>query len=216
MERGHTPSLLELMDRTTVRAVNSLANMGLPETTEALLLCAFDTADPAADLAAVGELCTAAGAADVVPADDPAESDMLLHARRLALVALEAVKGTTMIDDVCVPRSRLAEVLAGIDRIAEKYDLTIGVCAHAGDGNTHPTVCFDASDPDESRRARESFDEIMALGLELGGTITGEHGVGVLKKEWLARELGPVGMELQRGIKKTFDPLGILNPGKLF
>ncbi|MEU0522979.1 FAD-binding oxidoreductase [Streptomyces niveus] len=216
MERGHTPSLLELMDRTTVRAVNSLANMGLPETTEALLLCAFDTADPAADLAAVGELCTAAGATEVVPADDPAESEMLLQARRLALVALEAVKGTTMIDDVCVPRSRLAEVLEGIDRIAVKYDLTIGVCAHAGDGNTHPTVCFDASDPDESRRARESFDEIMALGLELGGTITGEHGVGVLKKEWLSRELGPVGMELQRGIKKTFDPLDLLNPGKLF
>ncbi|TXL88854.1 FAD-linked oxidase C-terminal domain-containing protein [Streptomyces sp. IB2014 016-6] len=216
MERGHTPSLLELMDRTTVRAVNSLANMGLPETTEALLLCAFDTADPAADLAAVGELCTAAGATEVVPADDAAESEMLLQARRLALVALEAVKGTTMIDDVCVPRSRLAEVLEGIDRVAAKYDLTIGVCAHAGDGNTHPTVCFDASDPDESRRARESFDEIMALGLELGGTITGEHGVGVLKKEWLSRELGPVGMELQRGIKKTFDPLDLLNPGKLF
>ncbi|WP_303741075.1 FAD-binding oxidoreductase, partial [Streptomyces niveus] len=216
MERGHTPSLLELMDRTTVRAVNSLANMGLPETTEALLLCAFDTADPAADLAAVGELCAAAGATEVVPADDPAESELLLQARRLALVALEAVKGTTMIDDVCVPRSRLAEVLEGIDRIAAKYDLTIGVCAHAGDGNTHPTVCFDASDPDESRRARESFDEIMALGLELGGTITGEHGVGVLKKEWLARELGPVGMELQRGIKKAFDPLDLLNPGKLF
>lgn len=144
MERGHTPSLLELMDRTTVRAVNSLANMGLPETTEALLLCAFDTADPAADLAAVGELCTAAGATEVVPADDPAESEMLLQARRLALVALEAVKGTTMIDDVCVPRSRLADVLEGIDRVAAKYDLTIGVCAHAGDGNTHPTVCFDA------------------------------------------------------------------------
>ncbi|WP_329387175.1 FAD-binding oxidoreductase [Streptomyces sp. NBC_01716] len=216
MERGHTPSLLELMDRTTVRAVNSLANMGLPETTEALLLCAFDTADPAADLAAVGELCAAAGATEVVPADDAAESELLLQARRLALVALEAVKGTTMIDDVCVPRSRLAEVLEGIDRIAVKYGLTIGVCAHAGDGNTHPTVCFDASDPDESRRARESFDEIMALGLELGGTITGEHGVGVLKKEWLSRELGPVGMELQRGIKKTFDPLDLLNPGKLF
>lgn len=155
-------------------------------------------------------------ATEVVPADDPAESELLLQARRLALVALEAVKGTTMIDDVCVPRSRLAEVLEGIDRIAAKYDLTIGVCAHAGDGNTHPTVCFDASDPDESRRARESFDEIMALGLELDGTITGEHGVGVLKKEWLARELGPVGMELQRGIKKAFDPLDLLNPGKLF
>lgn len=216
MEGGHVPSLLELMDRTTVKAVNDLARMGLPETTEALLLAAFDTPAPAADLAAVGALCEAAGATQVVPADDVAESELLLQARRLSLTALEAVKGTTMIDDVCVPRSRLGDMLEGIERIAEKYRLTIGVCAHAGDGNTHPTVCFDASDPDESRRARESFDEIMGLGLELGGTITGEHGVGVLKKEWLAREIGPVGLEMQRAVKQVFDPLGILNPGKLF
>ncbi|MFJ8074680.1 FAD-binding oxidoreductase [Streptomyces sp. NPDC096176] len=216
MERGHTPSLLEIMDRTTVHAVNKLADMGLPETTEALLLAAFDTADPAADLAAVGVLCEAAGASEVVPADTVAESELLLQARRMSLTALEAVKPATMIDDVCVPRSKLGAMIEGTAAVAEKYDLTIGVCAHAGDGNTHPVVCFDHLDADESRRARESFDEIMALGLELGGTITGEHGVGVLKKEWLARELGPVSLELQRGIKETFDPLGILNPGKLF
>ncbi|MEU4201254.1 FAD-linked oxidase C-terminal domain-containing protein [Streptomyces sp. NPDC045456] len=216
MARGHAPSLLELMDRTSIRAVNAMAQMGLPDSTEALLLAAFDTPEPAADLAAVGALCEAAGATEVVPADTPAESDLLLQARRLTLTALERVKSATMIDDVCVPRSQLAAMLDGTAAIAEKYDLTIGVCAHAGDGNTHPTVCFDAHDPDESRRARESFDEIMALGLELGGTITGEHGVGVLKKEWLARELGPVGLELHRGIKAVFDPLGLLNPGKVF
>ncbi|RXS88734.1 FAD-binding protein [Streptomyces sp. TM32] len=216
MARGHAPSLLELMDRTSIRAVNDMAQMGLPDSTEALLLAAFDTPDPAADLAAVGALCTAAGATQVVPAETAAESELLLQARRLTLTALERVASATMIDDVCVPRSRLAEMLDGTAAIAEKYDLTIGVCAHAGDGNTHPTVCFDAADPDESRRARASFDDIMALGLQLGGTITGEHGVGVLKKEWLARELGPVGVELQRGIKQVFDPLGILNPGKLF
>ncbi|MFI8865949.1 FAD-binding oxidoreductase [Streptomyces sp. NPDC053707] len=216
MERGHTPSLLELMDRTTVHAVNAMASMGLPETTEALLLCAFDTPDPAADLAAVGELCRAAGATEVVPADDVAESELLLQARRLSLPALETVKSATMIDDVCVPRSKLGAMIEGTAAIAEKFGLTIGVCAHAGDGNTHPVVCFDHTDADESRRARESFDEIMALGLELGGTITGEHGVGVLKKEWLARELGEVGVEVQRGIKAAFDPLGLLNPGKLF
>ncbi|MGW3988287.1 FAD-binding oxidoreductase [Streptomyces sp. NPDC004830] len=216
MEGGHVPSLLELMDRTTVKAVNDLARMGLPESTEALLLAAFDTTDPAADLGAVAALCQAAGATQVVPAEDAAESELLLQARRLSLTALEAVKGVTMIDDVCVPRSRLAEMLAGVDRISAKYGLTIGVVAHAGDGNTHPTVCFDPADPEESRRARESFDEIMALGLELGGTITGEHGVGVLKKEWLAREIGPVGLEMQRAVKQAFDPLNVLNPGKLF
>jgi glycolate oxidase len=193
-----------------------MAKMGLPETTEALLLAAFDTPDPAADLAALGELCTAAGATDVVPADDAAESELLLQARRLALTALEKVSNATMIDDVCVPRSRLGDMLDGVGAIAAKYELTIGVCAHAGDGNTHPVVCFDAHDPEESRRARESFDEIMALGLALGGTITGEHGVGLLKKDWLARELGPTGIELQRQVKAVFDPLGLLNPGKLF
>jgi glycolate oxidase len=216
MAGGHVPSLLELMDGTTVRAVNDMTSMGLPESTEALLLAAFDTHAPAADLAAVGELCTAAGATQVVPAEDATESEMLLQARRMALPALERVSTATMIDDVCVPRGRLAAMLDGVAAIARKHDLTIGVCAHAGDGNTHPVVCFDAADPEESGRARESFDEIMALGLELGGTITGEHGVGVLKKEWLARELGPVGVEMQRGVKAVFDPLGILNPGKMF
>ncbi|MBB1246456.1 FAD-binding protein [Streptomyces durbertensis] len=216
MAGGHTPAVLELMDRTTLRAVNDLTRMGLPETTEALLLAGFDTPDPAADLRAVARLCEAAGAVEVVPAEDAAESELLMKARRSALVALEAVKGTTMIDDVCVPRGRLADMLEGVAAIADRHGLTIGVCAHAGDGNTHPTVCFDAADPEESARARRSFDEIMALGLELGGTITGEHGVGLLKKEWLAREIGPVGIELQRGVKEVFDPLGLLNPGKLF
>jgi glycolate oxidase len=216
MASGHVPSLLELMDGTTVRAVNAMARMGLPESTQALLLAAFDTPDPAADLAAVGELCEAAGATEVVPAADAAESEMLLQARRLSLTALEKVSTATMIDDVCVPRGRLGDMLDGVAAVAGKYGLTIGVCAHAGDGNTHPVVCFDAHDEDESRRARESFDEIMALGLELGGTITGEHGVGLLKKDWLARELGPTALELQRGVKAVFDPLGLLNPGKVF
>ncbi|MET7523012.1 FAD-binding oxidoreductase [Streptomyces sp. NPDC005248] len=216
MERGHTPSLLELMDRTTVRAVNRMGHMGLPDSTEALLLAAFDTPDPTADLTAVAELCNAAGATEVVPAADAAESELLLQARRMSLTALETVKSATMIDDVCVPRSKLGAMIEGTAAIAEKYDLTIGVCAHAGDGNTHPVVCFDHTDADESRRARESFDEIMALGLELGGTITGEHGVGLLKKEWLARELGEVSVEMHRGIKAAFDPLGLLNPGKVF
>ncbi|GAB2616992.1 FAD-linked oxidase C-terminal domain-containing protein [Streptomyces capparidis] len=215
MASGIVPSLLELMDRTTVRAVNEMTRMGLPGTTEALLLAASDSDDPRGDLALIARACEAAGAAQVVPADDATESEALLQARRLSLVALERL-GSTMIDDVCVPRDRLAEMLDGVARIAERTALTIGVCAHAGDGNTHPVVVFDPDDADQVRRARESFDDIMALGLELGGTITGEHGVGVLKKEWLARELGEETLELQRAIKRVFDPLNLLNPGKLF
>ncbi|WP_344464678.1 FAD-binding oxidoreductase [Kitasatospora kazusensis] len=213
MARGFTPSLMELMDSTTVRAVNAMARMGLPDSTRALLLVAFDSVDPAAELAAVAELCRAAGATEAVPAESPAESELLLQARRLALPALDRL-GTTMIDDVAVPRSRMAEMLRGVAGIAERQALTIGVVCHAGDGNTHPVVVFDPADPAETDRARRSFDEIMALGLALGGTITGEHGVGLLKRDWLARELGPVGLEVQRGVKAVFDPLGIMNPGK--
>lgn len=215
MEAGHTPSLMELMDTTTVRAVNALARMDLPESTAALLLVGFDSLDPRSDLDAVAELCRAAGATETVPAADSGESELLLQARRLALPALEKL-GTTLIDDVAVPRTRLAELLDGTAEIAARYDLTIGVCAHAGDGNAHPIVAFDAADPDAVARAKASFDAIMALGLELGGTITGEHGVGLLKRDWLARELGPVAVEVQRQVKAVFDPLGLLNPGKLF
>ncbi|MFI9783227.1 FAD-binding oxidoreductase [Kitasatospora sp. NPDC051984] len=214
MAAGFTPSLMELMDATTVRAVNEMAQMGLPESTRALLLVAFDGPDQRELLAAVGALCTAAGATEVVPAEDRAESELLLQARRLALPALER-RGTTMIDDVAVPRSALAAMLNGVAEIAERHGLTIGVVSHAGDGNTHPVVIFDAKDPEQAERARISFDEIMALGLELGGTVTGEHGIGLLKREWLARELGSVGLELQRQIKAVFDPLGLLNPGKM-
>jgi glycolate oxidase len=215
MEAGFTPSLMELMDTVSVRAVNAMAQMGLPDSTAALLLIAFDSLDPVADLAAAGEICTAAGATEVVPAADSAESELLLQARRLSLTAMDRL-GTTMVDDVAVPRSALAAMISGVAGIAESFDLTIGVVAHAGDGNTHPVVVFDANDPDESARARDSFDAIMSLGLSLGGTITGEHGVGLLKRDWLAKELGPVGLALQRRVKSAFDPLGILNPGKVF
>ncbi|WP_031067330.1 FAD-binding oxidoreductase [Streptomyces sp. NRRL WC-3742] len=214
MAQGLTPSLMELMDATTVRAVNELGRMGLPESTRALLLVAFDGPDRVAELERTAGLCRAAGATEVVPAEDRAESELLLEARRLALPALDRL-GTTMIDDVAVPRSRLAAMLNGVEAIAERHGLTIGVVSHAGDGNTHPIVIFDASDEEQAARAQRSFDEIMALGLELGGTITGEHGVGLLKRDWLARELGPVGLELQRQLKAVFDPLGILNPGKM-
>jgi len=215
MEAGHTPSLLELLDTVTVRAVNSLAQMGLPDSTAALLLVAFDTVDPTVDLAAAGELCLAAGATEVVPAADSAESELLLQARRLVLTAMDRL-GTTMVDDVAVPRTALAPMLRGVAEIADRFDLVIGTCCHAGDGNTHPVVVFDGEDPEQTERARASFDAIMALGLELGGTITGEHGVGLLKRDWLARELGPLGLELQRRVKAAFDPLGLLNPGKVF
>jgi glycolate oxidase len=214
MAAGHTPSLMELMDGTTLRAVNALANMGLPEHSAALLLVAVDTPEPAAELAAIEAICTEAGAFEAFTAEDAGDSALFMQARRLALPALERL-GTSMIDDVAVPRSRLGDMLDGVAAIAERHDTVIGVCAHAGDGNTHPIVIFDATDPAAVERAGVAFDAIMRLGLDLGGTITGEHGVGMLKRDWLAEELGPVGVRVHRGVKAAFDPLGILNPGKV-
>jgi len=214
---GHVPSLLEIMDATCIRVVNEWKRMDLPEDAGAMLLAQSDIGGSAAEqeIAEIARLCSEAGATEVAETADPAEGEMLLQARRVALLALERL-GTTMIDDVCVPLTRFADLFEGIEKLAASYDVLIGVVGHAGDGNMHPTVVFDPEDSDQAQRARQAFGAVMDLGLELGGTITGEHGVGILKKEWLSREIGPVAMRLHRDIKRVLDPQGILNPGKIF
>jgi glycolate oxidase len=169
----------------------------------------------AAEIAALAELCREAGAEFVHTTDEPAEGDLLLAARRMALPALEQL-GSTLIDDVAVPRSRIAAFLDGCDTIAAGRGLVIGVVGHAGDGNMHPTICFDPADADQRDRAFAAFDDILELGLSLGGTITGEHGVGAIKVDWLEREIGPVSLAVHRAIKDALDPAGLLNPGKVF
>lgn len=166
-------------------------------------------------------LCRSAKALSVSAAADERESKEVLEARRMVLPALgaraAALSGdvTAFIEDVAVPRAALATLIDRIELIADEYDLYISTVGHAGDGNLHPTVIFDRSDPDAVRRAKEAYDAIMAAGLELGGTITGEHGVGVLKRDWLARELPPRNLRLQRDVKRLLDPEGLLNPGKV-
>lgn len=212
---GHQPSLLEIMDSTTLRAASDYLRADLPADAAAMLLWQCDTGEGAeAEVRAIGAVVQGCGG-EVVEAADQAEADLLLAARRCVLLALERL-GTTLIDDVCVPRSRLGELIDGVARIAAERSLVIGVVGHAGDGNMHPTVVFDSRDAEQTAAALASFDDVMALGLELGGTITGEHGVGVLKREWLAREVGPVGLRVHRDLKRALDPAGILNPGKVF
>ena len=213
---GVQPSLLEFMDRASIDAVNEAFNMGFDDDVQAVLLAQSDTGgDHAVRQIAQLEECFAAAGGDVMVAEDPAEGEALLAARRQVLTAFERF-GTTMIDDVCVPRDKLVELVHGTRALAEKYSLMVGVVGHAGDGNFHPTVCFDPTDAEQTRRAQELFDAIMELSLDLGGTITGEHGVGTLKLDLLEREVGQLSLELHRRVKAAFDPLGILNPGKVF
>jgi glycolate oxidase len=210
------PSLLELMDRTTVRAVEAARPMGLDVEAAALLLARSDAGGEqgVAECARMLAACEANGATFVAHSADEAEGELLLGARRFAFPALER-QGSTLLDDVGVPLSRIAELLAAVERIAEQREVLIGTFGHAGDGNMHPTLVFDRNDPDAVARARAAFDDILHVVLELGGTITGEHGVGTLKRPFIARQLGPETHRLHLAIKAAVDPLGILNPGKL-
>ncbi|MGH3486845.1 MAG: FAD-binding oxidoreductase [Actinopolymorphaceae bacterium] len=214
---GQVPSLLEFMDQASLRAANAYRPMGLPEHAAAMLIAQSDAVgeQAAADIAATAAVFADAGGFDVVEADDAAEGELLLAARREMHFALERLATGRLIDDVCVPVSRLADFVQQVETVAAHVDLTIAVVGHAGDGNVHPNVVFDADDEDQARRARQAFDEIMRLGLAMGGTVTGEHGVGMLKRDWLAQELGPVSLRVHHDLKRLFDPEGILNPGKV-
>jgi glycolate oxidase len=221
---GCTPSLLELVDRTHLAAIEAYRPMGLRTDAAALLLAACDTGGrAAADLAHIGQLCTGAGAAEVFAATDVTEAQALLAARRLAYHAMEHAaaaafpdgNGGVIVDDVAVPRTALATVLDGIAGIAAAHDVLVGVVAHAGDGNLHPNIVVDRADEASVARGRKVFDEIMELCLSVGGTSTGEHGVGLLKRDWLAREIGPVGVAVHQAVKRALDPANLLNPGKV-
>jgi glycolate oxidase len=214
---GLVPSLLEVMDRTSIRAADDLLHADLDRDAHALLLAQSDAggAAAAAEIEALARVCEEAGADLVHWTEDPAEGDLLLAARRMALPALAATGRDLLVDDVAVPRSRVAAFMDGCERIAAGHGLPVAVAGHAGDGNMHPTFVLDATDDDQRRRAFAAFDDVLRLGLSLGGTVTGEHGVGALKAAWLERELGPVSLAVHRAIKAALDPAGILNPGKV-
>ncbi|UUE28836.1 FAD-binding protein (plasmid) [Rhodococcus qingshengii] len=211
LRAGITPSMLEILDHTTVRAVDDYTKMGLGEGVHAMVIAQSDEVDAASVVARIDEICCAEGALDTASSDDREEGKMLLEARRLALPALERL-GDWILDDVCVPRTKIVELIESIEKIAELEDLTIGVFGHAGDGNLHPTIIYDAKIEASALAAQRAFNAITARALELGGTITGEHGVGKLKVGWLAVEQGEVGVDVHRAVKTALDPCGVLNP----
>ena len=220
MAAGGQPSLFEFLDRASISMLNAFGDFGLDADAGSMLLVQFDQPAEAADMLASFEtVAEAAGALDVAVSDDPADSAALVAARRSIQPAYEkfahAHGGGQLLDDVCIPRAAMPEFCDRLDALRESTGLTIALVAHAGDGNTHPSVFFDAQDEQQTATAERVFEEIMQIGLDLGGTITGEHGVGYLKKGWLAQELDEGSRWAQRAVKEALDPRGILNPGKM-
>lgn len=212
------PATLEFMDNPTIRVVDDFAKLGLPLDMEAILLIEQD-GDPEAverDMERIREICAAESADRVDVAESREEAEKLLTARRSAFTALARLRPTTILEDATVPRSRIADMVLRINEIAKKYNVTIATFGHAGDGNLHPTATTDARDTEEIHRVEAAFAEIFEASIELGGTITGEHGVGVVKAPYLEWKVGGPGIEVMRGIKAAFDPHNLLNPGKVF
>jgi glycolate oxidase len=217
LTRRLRPSMLEFMDRTSINAVEGLTRMGLDRDAEAMLVMQSDepAARAAEEIAEMAKICDGHGAAEVFHTDDPEEGAAFVAARRMVIPAMEPL-GSLLLEDVGVPLPQLGAMVRGIERIAAEHDVVIAVVAHAGDGNTHPLIVFDPADADQSARATAAYGAVMDLGIELGGTITGEHGVGRLKRPWLGAYLGPEALALNQRVKDALDPQGILNPGAVF
>ena len=212
------PCTLEFLDRMTIRCVEDYAKIGLPLDCEALLLIETD-GHPAAvadEAAKMEEIVRKNGALEIRVAKDEAEATKLATARRSAFSALARVAPTTILEDVTVPRSELAKMVRFVESIAKKYKLRIGTFGHMGDGNLHPTFLTDERNQEEMHRVEEAFKEIFAETIRLGGSITGEHGIGVAKKSFLPKFAGDAQMRVMRELRHALDPNGILNPGKMF
>ncbi|WP_328617563.1 FAD-binding protein [Amycolatopsis sp. NBC_00355] len=215
--RGVLPSALELVDRHCLAAVDAWKNMGLSADANVVLLGRTDApgAQGEHEAAVLLECFEQAGATWAAQSSDQAEADALFDARRLAYPALERL-GPVLTEDVCVPTQAVPEMLARIDRAALRHDVVIANIAHIGDGNLHPLLVTPPDDETARKNAQAAFDDIISDALDLGGTVTGEHGVGLLKRPGLTRELGPAVLELHRAVKRALDPHQILNPGKVF
>ena len=217
---GLVPSLLEIMDNTCIRAVEAYTGssiLGDTETPAAILIGQSDagTTIGPREMELLERVCVGAGAVFSYVTADLEEGRMLLQARRLVLTSLE-VLGTWLTDDVSVPRTEMAALIAACEQVSKDVGLTIGVVGHAGDGNMHPTIVFDKTDPQQCAAAEVAFGRILDAGRALGGTVTGEHGIGRVKQGFLAGEIGPVGLQVHRAIKAALDPAGLFNPGSMF
>ncbi|HET7727370.1 MAG TPA: FAD-linked oxidase C-terminal domain-containing protein [Candidatus Limnocylindrales bacterium] len=213
---GASPVTLELMDAVTIAFVDDIHRLGLDREAAAMLLIESDLPGVAAslELDVVEQACTAAGATAVVRAADPQEADWLRAGRRLAFNAFEQ-RGAARMEDVGVPRSRVPEMLRAIEAIGARHGVPVGTFGHAGDGNLHPTFLFPRDVDDAARRLEAAQADLYEAALALGGTVTGEHGIGAARRSWLVRQRGEEAVGVMRAIKHALDPQGLLNPGKV-
>ena len=212
------PATLEFMDRASINCVEDYLNIGLDRTAGALML--IETEGPPVQAAAEAEaavaVCRNNGAREVRRAESAAEANEMWRARRAISPALFRTASGKCNEDVVVPRSRIPEMIHRLEAIGKKHGVLIINFGHAGDGNIHTNVMYDASDPAEAAKAEDAVRDIFTAALELGGTLSGEHGIGTTKKSFIAMEIEPAGLELMKRIKAAFDPAGIMNPGKIF
>ena len=213
-----SPAALEFLDSTTIRCVEKYAHLGLPASIEALLLIEVDGHPLVTkeDVEKIAGICKKHSALEIKIAKDTEEAAKLRSARKVAFSALARVRPTTILEDVTVPRSEIVSMLDKIQSIARKYSLQFGNFGHAGDGNLHPTCLTDERNVSEIHQAEKAFDEIFTEAVVLGGNITGEHGVGLAKRQFLEKLTPPSAIEMMRQIKKVLDPNAVLNPGKIF
>lgn len=214
---GLTPSALELLDRTCLAAVEEWKHLGIEADAAVLLLARIDTPGEAgqSEAAVMAQAFERADALWAAQSTDDIEAEALFDARRLAYPALERL-GPVLTEDICVPRSKLPEMLAAVDRLADEHRVQIATIAHVGDGNLHPLMLSEPGDDAARLRTQQAFEEMIDIAIGLGGTVTAEHGVGLLKRRGLVAELDPPSLLLQRAIKDALDPLHLFNPGKVF
>jgi glycolate oxidase len=218
IKSGVIPATMEIMDHITLQAVENFKHIGLPQDADAVLLLETDGIEAAAvqEAATIERICRGNRTIDVKIAASESERDQVWEARRSALAALARIKPTVILEDATVPRSKIPDMIAAVQDIAQRHRLVIGTFGHAGDGNLHPTIITDERNTAEMQRVEAAVAEIFDAALRLGGTLSGEHGIGLAKKMFLHKEFGLEGVETMRRIKKALDPNNVLNPGKLF
>lgn len=215
---GILPSKMELMDRASINAVENYQPMGLPTEAEAIILMELD-GHPLAikeEIANAEQLCLSVGASKVKIPENDQEKEEIWKARKLVSPAIVRIKPTKISEDATVPRSKIPEMCERLQQIKEKYQVHLVVFGHAGDGNLHPNIICDKNDSEEMSRVEKAVEEIFTTAVELGGTLSGEHGIGNMKAPFMEMELGKVGLDMMKRIKTAWDPNNIMNPGKIF